>query len=74
MIGNAVLALTQSSQSTFKIPHALAALDAKVIDETTLVKYDGHPVDFPAWRDDDLPPLVAVEQAKRGLIDARVLR
>jgi len=38
-----------SPQSTFKIPHALAALDAKVLDETTLVKYDGHPVDFPAW-------------------------
>lgn len=74
MIGNAVLAVTQSCfllyqvgagevrrnpstscsvrvspQSTFKIPDALAALDAKVIDETTLVKYDGHAVDFPAW-------------------------
>ena len=74
MIGNAVLALTQSSQSAVSRFRTRCRLDAKVIDETTLVKYDGHPVDFPAWRDDDLPPLVAVEQAERGLIDARVLR
>jgi len=38
-----------SPQSTFKIPHALAALDAKVIDESTSLNYDGHAVDFPAW-------------------------
>ena len=106
-----------SPQSTFKIPHALAALDAKVIDEATLVKYAAgeHPFAQPwpadavvsaktgagptgdrravrwlvghvrrgsrEWlfvsnviSDDDLPPLVAVEQAERALIDARVLR
>lgn len=42
-----------SPQSTFKIPHALAALDAGVvsgIDET--IAYDGHPVDQPLWRQD----------------------
>ena len=39
-----------SPQSTFKVPHALAALDAGVVkDADTLFKYDGHPVDFPAW-------------------------
>jgi beta-lactamase class D len=37
-------------QSTFKVPHALAALDAGVVtDADTLIKYDGHAVDFPAW-------------------------
>jgi beta-lactamase class D len=40
-------------QSTFKIPHAIAALDAGVIaDADTLIKYDGREVDFPAWRRD----------------------
>jgi beta-lactamase class D len=39
-------------QSTFKIPHALAALDAGVVTESEVVKYDGHPVDFPAWQRD----------------------
>jgi beta-lactamase class D len=45
--------LRVSPQSTFKIPHALAALDAGVvagIDET--IVYDGHPVDQPLWRQD----------------------
>jgi beta-lactamase class D len=45
--------LRVSPQSTFKIPHALAALDAGVvsgIDET--IAYDGHPVDPPLWRKD----------------------
>src|SRR5262245_15594429 len=40
-----------SPQSTFKIPHALAALDAGVIknvDET--IKYDGRQADFDAWK------------------------
>src|SRR5262249_6574898 len=36
-------------QSTFKSPHALAALDAGVVTENEVIKYDGHPVDFPAW-------------------------
>jgi len=42
-----------SPQSTFKVPHALAALDAGVIsgvDEK--IAYDGRPVDFPLWRQD----------------------
>jgi len=42
-----------SPQSTFKIPHALAALDAGVIsgvDEK--MTYDGRPVDVPLWRQD----------------------
>jgi beta-lactamase class D len=39
-------------QSTFKIPHALAALDAGVVTEDEVIKYDGRPVDWPAWRRD----------------------
>jgi len=41
-----------SPQSTFKIPHALAALDAGVLSETEVIKYDGHQVDQPLWRKD----------------------
>lgn len=37
-------------QSTFKIPHALAALDAGVITEDETMPYDGHTVEFEAWR------------------------
>jgi len=42
-----------SPQSTFKIPHALAALDAGVLEgpETTMT-YDGSPVPFASWRRD----------------------
>src|SRR5580765_1542634 len=36
-------------QSTFKIPHALAALDAGVISENEVIAYDGHAVDWPTW-------------------------
>jgi beta-lactamase class D len=39
-------------QSTFKIPHALAALDAGVITEAEVVRYDGHEVAWPSWRQD----------------------
>jgi beta-lactamase class D len=39
-------------QSTFKIPHALAALDAGVVSEDELIKYDGHAVEWPHWRQD----------------------
>jgi beta-lactamase class D len=42
-----------SPQSTFKIPHALAALDAGVVsgvDEK--IAYDGRPVDQPLWKQD----------------------
>lgn len=42
-----------SPESTFKIAHALAALDAGVIaDAGTVIRDDGHDVDFPAWRGD----------------------
>ena len=42
-----------SPQSTFKIPHALAALDAGVLpDADTVLKYDGREVDFASWRHD----------------------
>src|SRR5262249_25534922 len=39
-------------QSTFKVPHALAALDAGVVTTDTLIKYDGHATDMPTWRHD----------------------
>jgi len=39
-------------QSTFKIPHALAALDAGVISENEVIAYDGHAVEWPSWRKD----------------------
>jgi beta-lactamase class D len=39
-------------QSTFKIPHALAALDAGVVSEDEVMKYDGHAVDWASWRHD----------------------
>lgn len=39
--------------STFKIPHALAALDAGIVkDASTTFPYDGAPVPFPTWRRD----------------------
>jgi beta-lactamase class D len=45
-------ALRVTPQSTFKIPHALAALDAGVLTEDEVIRYDGRPVDWPAWRKD----------------------
>jgi beta-lactamase class D len=45
--------LRVSPQSTFKIPHALAALDSGVIpDVETRLSYDGRPVDVALWRRD----------------------
>ena len=41
-----------SPQSTFKIPHALAALDAGVIGPDSAFAYDGSPQAFDAWRRD----------------------
>ena len=41
-----------SPQSTFKIPHALAALDAGVIGLDTPFAYDGSSQPFEAWRRD----------------------
>ncbi len=42
-----------SPQSTFKVPHALAALDARVIaGADTTFRYDGRPVAHASWRRD----------------------
>jgi beta-lactamase class D len=38
--------------STFKIPHALIALQTGVVTPETVVKYDGTPRDFDTWRRD----------------------
>jgi beta-lactamase class D len=38
--------------STFKIPHALIALETGVIDERTVVPWDGTAYDFASWRQD----------------------
>jgi beta-lactamase class D len=41
-----------SPQSTFKVPHTLAALDAGVIGLDSRFAYDGSPQPFDAWRRD----------------------
>ena len=38
--------------STFKIPHALIALDTGVVSDSTTMKWDGTKQDFPAWERD----------------------
>jgi len=38
--------------STFKIPHALIALQTKVVTPTTVVKWDGVKRDYPVWNQD----------------------
>jgi beta-lactamase class D len=38
--------------STFKVPHALIALDTGVVTATTVMKWDGKTKDFPAWERD----------------------
>src|SRR5262249_27428130 len=38
--------------STFKIPHALIALDTGVVTERTVMKWDHEKKDFPAWERD----------------------
>jgi beta-lactamase class D len=35
--------------STFKIPHALVALQTRVVTEKTVIKWDGATRDYPAW-------------------------
>ena len=35
--------------STFKVPHALIALDIGVVTDKTVMKWDGRKRDFPAW-------------------------
>jgi len=38
--------------STFKIPHALIALDTGVVTPATVMKWDGRPKDFKVWERD----------------------
>ena len=38
--------------STFKIPHALVALQTQVVTEKTVIKWDGTKRDYPAWNRD----------------------
>jgi beta-lactamase class D len=38
--------------STFKVPHALIALDAGVVEASEVLAYDGKPLDFASWRKD----------------------
>src|SRR6185503_14895748 len=38
--------------STFKVPHALIALDTGVVTDRTVMKWDGRKKDFPAWERD----------------------
>src|SRR6476661_9666639 len=38
--------------STFKIPHALIALDTGVVSDSTTMKWDGTKQDFPTWERD----------------------
>lgn len=44
--------LRVSPQSTFKIPHALAGLDAGVISESEVMRYTGQDLPWPLWRQD----------------------
>jgi beta-lactamase class D/2-keto-3-deoxy-L-rhamnonate aldolase RhmA len=38
--------------STFKVPHALVALQTAVVTDTTVIKWDGVKRDFPVWNRD----------------------
>jgi beta-lactamase class D len=38
--------------STFKVPHALIALDTGVVSDSTTMKWDGTKQDFPVWEHD----------------------
>src|SRR3954470_15306619 len=38
--------------STFKVPHALIALQTHVVTDKTVVKWDGTNRDYPAWNHD----------------------
>lgn len=42
----------RSPASTFKIPHALIALEAGVINSSSVMKWDGTTQNFPAWQRD----------------------
>ena len=45
-------AVATAPASTFKVPHALIALQTAVVTPTTMVKWDGTPRDFATWRRD----------------------
>jgi len=45
-------AVRTSPASTFKIPHALIALETGVVTPATVFKWDGTAYDFPSWRAD----------------------
>jgi beta-lactamase class D len=45
-------AVATAPASTFKIPHALIALQTGVVTPATVVKWDGTPRDFETWRRD----------------------
>src|SRR5579872_3924823 len=38
--------------STFKVPHALVALQTKVVDASTVIKWDGKKRDYDVWNRD----------------------
>ena len=38
--------------STFKIPHALVALQTKIVTDKTVIKWDGTERDYPVWNQD----------------------
>ena len=38
--------------STFKVPHALIALQTNVVTPTTVIKWDGVKRDYPVWNSD----------------------
>jgi len=44
--------LTTAPASTFKIPHALIALETGVIDPSTVLPWDGTAYEFESWRHD----------------------
>src|SRR5882762_6662259 len=47
--------------STFKIPHALVALQTRVVTDKTVVKWDGTKRDYPVWnRDQTLESAIQV--------------
>jgi beta-lactamase class D len=45
-------AVATAPASTFKVPHALIALQTGVVTPATVVRWDGTPRDFEAWRRD----------------------
>ena len=52
VVGGAECSRRTLPASTFKIPHALIALQTKVVTDRTIVKWDGVKRDYPAWNRD----------------------